>query len=146
MAPEKTDNDDLRLIMTCIKHAENKLAINFEEVAKELGAKSANAAYHRHWGLMRKWGLTGSKKGGTLSTRPTKHSAGDSAKLSGRNRQATNTEAEGSDEDDNGDGQPMKKQKVAHKKNAVGEDTEKGEGENGMGGSNGDGAAIKSET
>ena len=35
--------DDFTFIMTCVKHAPEKLKPNFEEVAKEIGSKSGNA-------------------------------------------------------------------------------------------------------
>ncbi|EXJ79993.1 hypothetical protein A1O3_08279 [Capronia epimyces CBS 606.96] len=68
MAPIKTEIDDFKFIMTCIKHSPEKLKPNFEEVAKEIGAKSGNACYHKHWGIMKKWGLTGSRKGPTTDS------------------------------------------------------------------------------
>jgi hypothetical protein len=43
MAPPKEISDELKFVMTCIKYSETELKPNFEEVAKETGAKSANA-------------------------------------------------------------------------------------------------------
>jgi hypothetical protein len=43
MAPIKESSEDFKFIMTCVKHSEVKLKPNFEEVAKEMGAKSGNA-------------------------------------------------------------------------------------------------------
>ncbi|KIW97206.1 uncharacterized protein Z519_02598 [Cladophialophora bantiana CBS 173.52] len=71
MAPAKGTTDDFTFIMTCLKHADVKPKINFEEVAKETGAKSGNACYHRHWGIMKKFGLTGSGGGGRPSSTKT---------------------------------------------------------------------------
>jgi hypothetical protein len=42
MAP-KTLDEDFKFIMTCIKHSPPAAKPNFDEVAKELGAKSGNA-------------------------------------------------------------------------------------------------------
>ncbi|KAK5064676.1 hypothetical protein LTR84_000510 [Exophiala bonariae] len=58
MAP-KTSDEDFKFIMTCIKHSPPTSKPDFDKVAKELGAKSANACYHRHWGIMKKWGMAG---------------------------------------------------------------------------------------
>lgn len=33
--------DDFKFIMTCLKHSSEKPKVNFDEVAKETGAKSA---------------------------------------------------------------------------------------------------------
>lgn len=41
MASDKVD--DFTFIMTCIKHSSEKLKVDFEEVAKELGAKGSKA-------------------------------------------------------------------------------------------------------
>ena len=38
-------DEDFRFIMTCIKHSPPAAKPNFDEVAKEIGAKSANAWY-----------------------------------------------------------------------------------------------------
>jgi hypothetical protein len=43
MAPNGTPVDDFTFIMTCLKHSTDKPKVNFDEVAKEIGAKSGNA-------------------------------------------------------------------------------------------------------
>jgi hypothetical protein len=43
MAPNKSGDEDFKFIMTCIKHAPERIKPNFEEVAKEIGAKNATA-------------------------------------------------------------------------------------------------------
>lgn len=50
MAPEGP-NDDFEFIMTCLKYTDSKTKPNFNLVAKEIGAKSANAAYVFHFFL-----------------------------------------------------------------------------------------------
>ncbi|KAL2405697.1 hypothetical protein ABEF95_002788 [Exophiala dermatitidis] len=103
MAPAKTESDDFKFIMTCIKHSPEKLKPNFEQVARETGAKSANACYHKHWGIMRKWGLTGSKKGGDADTPATPR---------GRKRKSTSAKGqEAGDDFGLDDESPTKKKK-----------------------------------
>lgn len=43
MAPAKEPNEELKFVMMCIKYSESELKPNFEEVARETGAKSASA-------------------------------------------------------------------------------------------------------
>ncbi|EXJ83812.1 hypothetical protein A1O1_07439 [Capronia coronata CBS 617.96] len=103
MAPTKTESDDFKFIMTCIKHSADKIKPNFEEVAKEMGAKSANACYHRHWGILRKWGLTGSKNGVNGAAGPT---------TPGKKRKATPSKADKATSDiSHDDENPAKKRK-----------------------------------
>ncbi|KAJ9603825.1 hypothetical protein H2200_012011 [Cladophialophora chaetospira] len=59
MAPSAPTMEDFNFIMTCYKHFDSKPKVNFEAVAAELGAKSGNACYHRHWAILKKWGLAG---------------------------------------------------------------------------------------
>ncbi|OQV05854.1 hypothetical protein CLAIMM_10516 [Cladophialophora immunda] len=107
MAPANGSTEDFTFIMTCLKHAEVKPKINFEEVAKETGAKSGNACYHRHWGIMKKWGLAGtSGKGRQAAPAPTAKVAAP------RKRKAK-------DEDNSDEGSPAKKTKAAPKKKAM---------------------------
>lgn len=43
MAPANQPSDELKFVMTCIKYSEAELKPDFEKVAEEMGAKSANA-------------------------------------------------------------------------------------------------------
>jgi len=43
MAPPHQSVDDFTFIMTCLKYADSKPKVNFEEVAKETGSKSGTA-------------------------------------------------------------------------------------------------------
>ncbi|KAG9783030.1 hypothetical protein KCU88_g3188, partial [Aureobasidium melanogenum] len=110
MAPPKTESEDFKFIMTCIKHSPDKLKPNFEQVARETGAKSANACYHKHWGIMRKWGLTGSKKGGESDTLATPR---------GRKRKATSTKGQDAGDDFSLDDGSLTKKKKGEKKATV---------------------------
>jgi hypothetical protein len=45
MAPNQPDNQDLKFIMSCLKHFDGEFKPDFEEVAKDVGATSGNAWY-----------------------------------------------------------------------------------------------------
>ncbi|EXJ72268.1 uncharacterized protein A1O5_04772 [Cladophialophora psammophila CBS 110553] len=115
MAPAKGTTDDFTFIMTCLKHADVKPKINFEEVAKEMGAKSGNACYHRHWGIMKKFGLTGSGGGSRPAT----------------TKAATPRKRKAKGEESADESTPSKKSKATPKKKAVelkGEETDSEDG------------------
>ncbi|KAK7894099.1 hypothetical protein LTR67_006801 [Exophiala xenobiotica] len=121
MAPPKELSDELKFVMTCIKYSETELKPNFEEVAKETGAKSANACYHRLWGIKKKLGLTGSGN---------KKNAGTAIpSTGGRKRKAapakTKKESTDGDEYDVDEATPTKKRDT--KKQAVVKDEDDGD-------------------
>ncbi len=45
MASKKPDNEDLKFIMSCLKHFAGEFKPDFDEVAKDVGAASGNAWY-----------------------------------------------------------------------------------------------------
>ena len=51
MAP-KGPNDDFEFIMTCLKYSDTKAKPDFNLVAREIGAKSASAAYVLYYFLI----------------------------------------------------------------------------------------------
>ncbi|KAJ9494312.1 hypothetical protein LTR99_002152 [Exophiala xenobiotica] len=127
MAPPKEISDELKFVMTCIKYSETELKPNFDEVARETGAKSASACYHRLWGIKKKLGLTGSgnKKNAASPATPS---------TGGRKRKAapakTKKESTGGDEHDIDEATPTKKRntkKQDTKKQAVVKDEEDGD-------------------
>ncbi|KIW51535.1 hypothetical protein PV05_10245 [Exophiala xenobiotica] len=123
MAPPKEVSDELKFVMTCIKYSP-ELKPDFEEVARETGAKSASACYHRLWGIKRKLGLTGSgnKKnaGGATSSAATPGTGGRKRKAA-----AAKTKKAGVDGDESDEATPTKKRDT--KKQAVVEDEEDGD-------------------
>ncbi|OAP61148.1 hypothetical protein AYL99_03349 [Fonsecaea erecta] len=107
MAPASGSPDDFNFIMTCLKHVETKPKIDFDEVAKEIGAKSGSACYHRHWGIMKKWGLAGGSGRGRQPASATADKVTTSRKRKVK-------------DEENGDGGPAaKKAKAAAKKKAM---------------------------
>ncbi|KIW16643.1 hypothetical protein PV08_03831 [Exophiala spinifera] len=108
MAPPKEPNEELKFVMMCIKYSETELKPNFDEVAREVGAKSANACYQRLWAIKRKLGMTGTghKRGtagdGVVGTDTTTAAAAAVAAATGARKRKT-TAAKVKDEDGSGD-------------------------------------------
>ncbi|EXJ62572.1 hypothetical protein A1O7_03010 [Cladophialophora yegresii CBS 114405] len=105
MAGAESENDDFKFVMTCLKHTVEKPKPNYDEVAKELGAKNATACYKRHWSILKKWGLAGNsgkgrKPAGETTTKTT----------TAQKRKANNDDSGGDDKP------PAKKGKAAPKK------------------------------
>ncbi|OAL35529.1 hypothetical protein AYO20_05148 [Fonsecaea nubica] len=107
MAPATNSVDDFTFIMTCLKHADVKPKINFDEVAKETGAKGESACYHRHWQIMKKWGLAGTSGKGRKAA-----SAASTKATASRKRKPKN-------EADSDGGPPAKKSKSPLSKKAM---------------------------
>lgn len=61
-------------------------------------------SYHKHWGILRKWGLTGSKKGA---------SAGASPAISGKKRKPVSVKTDATDSNPDEGSPPAKKRKAA---------------------------------
>ncbi len=150
MAPGAPTMEDFDFIMTCYKHFDTKPKVNFDAVAAELGAKSANAwsvvastlkpsscpilspsppyanvsslaySYHRHWGILKKWGLAGNGPNagrGRKAATPKKRKSEDS---------------DGEGEADDAKTSPTKKSKATPKK-AAPVDVKEEESEDGAG-------------
>ncbi|OCT50631.1 hypothetical protein CLCR_07631 [Cladophialophora carrionii] len=107
MGGPESENDDFKFVMTCLKHTSEKLPKpNFDEVAKELGAKNATACYKRHWAILKKWGLAGNSGKG-------RKPAGDTTAkttTTGQKRKAQNGDSGGDEK------APAKKGKAAPRK------------------------------
>ncbi|KAF7513571.1 hypothetical protein GJ744_008865 [Endocarpon pusillum] len=79
MAPQFNDAD-FAVLVSCLKNSSTKLTPDFDKVAQECGLKSRMAAYHRHWAMMKKLGLVGTRRAAAeakmdssaAATKPTK--------------------------------------------------------------------------
>ncbi|KAK5222268.1 hypothetical protein LTR72_006525 [Exophiala xenobiotica] len=112
MAPNQPDNQDLKFIMSCLKHFDGEFKPDFEEVAKDVGATSGNSCYQRLRALKKRWDIpatlnpssAGGRKRKGATTKDTADTAEGGAKNSAPKKKTRKTGKEAAGPVDQKDG------------------------------------------